>query len=94
MTTATISLSPTGRPTAGRSAPAGRSATAGRTTPAGATPASALSTTRAAVLSVLGSMLAIGVAAIGVLVVALVSSALPARRATRVAPVEGLASLD
>lgn len=69
MTTAAISLSPTGRPTAGRSAPAGRSATAGRTTPAGATPASALSTTRAAVLSVLGSMLAIGVAAIGVLVV-------------------------
>ncbi|WP_455133320.1 hypothetical protein [Microbacterium aurum] len=75
MTTATISLSPTGRPAAaGRAAPAGkpiagRSATAGRTTPAGATPASALSTTRAAVLSVLGSMLAIGVAAIGVLVV-------------------------
>lgn len=51
MTTATISLSPAGRPAA-----AGRSATAGRTTPAGATPASALS-------------LAIGVAAIGVLVV-------------------------
>lgn len=76
MTTATISLSPAGRPaaagraaTAGRSAPAGRSSTAGRTTPAGPTPASALSTTRAAVLSVLGSMLAIGVAAIGVLVV-------------------------
>ena len=38
-----------------------------------------------------GGLLAV---AIGVLVVALVSSALPARRATRVAPVEGLASLD